>query len=64
MPENILDLPWPDFLRALGELSEESCWTHLAIEKSGKQRNAHLSRLYGRANQLRAQRERREWLGE
>lgn len=59
-----LSLPWLEFLEALKGLTEEECWTQLALEKSGKNRLGYLQRLYGRANLLRAQRERREWFGD
>ncbi len=58
-----LSLSWPEFLQTIKKLSEEECWSLLAVERSGKNRMQVLQRLYGRANKLRAQRELREWLG-
>ena len=55
--------PWPEFLAALMQMSEERCWELLALEHTGRNRFAYVQRLYGRANKLRALRERLEWLG-
>lgn len=54
---------WPEFLAALMQMPEERCWELLALEHAGKNRFAYVQRLYGRANKLRALRERLEWLG-
>lgn len=60
----LLALPWPTFVNAIKDIPEEECWTQLALEKKGKNRLVYLQRLYGRANLLRSQRERREWFGD
>ncbi len=63
MPD-LTELDWPSFLKAVNASTEEVCWEALALEKRNKNRFQYLQRLYGRANSLRGQRERREWLGD
>jgi hypothetical protein len=54
---------WGALQEALREVSEEECWRLLAEEKAGKNRVQFLLRIYGRANRLRTERERRELMG-
>lgn len=54
---------WVAMNAALKELSEEKCWKLLQEEKNGQKRAQFMLRIHGRANKLRAERERRELLG-
>lgn len=62
-PSEVLKSPWNEFLDKLKKMDEETAWAALAIEHNGQRRYSYLARLYGTANRLRAERERREWLG-
>lgn len=55
---------WSTLNDVLKTLDEDQCWKLLDEEKAGKRRAGCLLRIYGRANQLRGERERRELLGE
>jgi hypothetical protein len=52
-------LNWGNLQAALREMTEAQCWALLDEEKSGKRRIQFLLRIYGRANTLRCERERR-----
>lgn len=54
---------WVAMNEALKTLSEKDCWKLLENEKKGQKRAQFLLRIHGRANKLRAERERRELLG-
>lgn len=54
---------WVAMNEALKTLSEKDCWKLLESEKKGSKRAQFLLRIHGRANKLRAERERRELLG-
>ncbi len=54
---------WRSLNVVLEKLDEEAAWDLLRQEVEGPARVQLLLRLYGRANKLRAQRERREVLG-
>jgi hypothetical protein len=54
---------WRSLNRVLEKLTEIEAWEYLEMEKNGPARVQLLLRLYGRANKLRAQRERRAVLG-
>lgn len=54
---------WVAMNEALKTLSEKDCWKLLETEKKGGKRAQFLLRIHGRANKLRAERERRELLG-
>ena len=54
---------WVAMNEALKTLSEKDCWKLLEQEKKGQQRAQFMLRIHGRANKLRAARERRELLG-
>lgn len=54
---------WVAMNEALKTISEEECWALLEEEKKGQQRVQFMLRIHGRANKLRAERERRELLG-
>ena len=54
---------WVAMNEALKTLSEEHCWGLLEQEKEGRKRAQFMLRIHGRANKLRAERERRELLG-
>lgn len=60
----LLKLPWKEFLVELKDMDEEAAWAALAVERNGERRASYMGRLYGVANKFRAERERREWLGE
>jgi hypothetical protein len=51
---------WPALQEALKRLDETECWALLQEEKKGKRRLQFLLRIYGRANRLRCERERRD----
>ncbi len=54
---------WVAMNEALKTLSEEECWELLRQEKKGQRRAQFMLRIHGRANKLRAEREKRELLG-
>lgn len=54
---------WGELNKALNKLTEKELNALLQRERTGKRRNAYLSRLHGRFNKLRAIRERQELLG-
>lgn len=54
---------WVSMNEALKTLSEKECWSLLEQEKTGQKRAQFMLRIHGRANKLRAERERRELLG-
>jgi hypothetical protein len=51
---------WLNMNNALRTATEEECFKLLLHEKENRQRLAFMLRIYGRYNQLRAQRERME----
>jgi hypothetical protein len=51
---------WEELQIALREMTEEQCWKLLKQETNGKDRLQYKMRIYGRANTLRCERERRE----
>ncbi len=53
---------WHRMNRYLGVVSEEQCWELLDAERTGRRRTHFLIRIYGRANKLRAIRERDDLL--
>jgi hypothetical protein len=53
---------WVAMNEALKVLSEKDCWKLLEQEKNGRKRAQFMLRIHGRANKLRAERERRELL--
>lgn len=53
---------WVTLCEGIGDLTEKECWDALKREQKGQHRVQFLLRLYGRANKLRFQRERRELL--
>ena len=48
----------------LKSATEPQCWELLKEERTGKKRLNYLIRIYGKANRLRSERERRELLGD
>lgn len=54
---------WVAMNEALKTLPEKDCWKLLEQEKKNQQRAQFMLRIHGRANKLRAERERRELLG-
>ena len=54
---------WVVMNEALKTIDEKECWKLLEQEKKGQQRAQFMLRIHGRANKLRAERERRELLG-
>lgn len=54
---------WVNMNEALKTLTEDKCWKLLEEEKAGQKRAQFMLRIHGRANKLRAERERRELLG-
>lgn len=55
---------WAELNVKLEDMTEQQAWDALKAEKEGKNRMSHLLRIYGRANLLRSQRERRALVGE
>lgn len=55
---------WTSLNSVLHALSEEECWALLRAERGAARRPQVLLRVYGRANRLRTQRERRDLLEE
>lgn len=55
-------LNWTTLNAALKEIDEKKCRQLLEREKTNKRRVAFLMRIYGKFNQLRCDRERRELL--
>lgn len=51
---------WMSLLTALPKMDEDTAWRLLKEEQEGEGRKTFIDRLYGRANQLREQRERKE----
>lgn len=49
---------WHRMNRYLRQANEEQCWAMLDVEHAGARRMHFLIRIYGRANKLRATRER------
>ena len=62
-PDNTPLSSWVAMNEALKTLSEEECWKLLKKEQAGRKRAQFVLRIHGRANKLRAERERRELLG-
>lgn len=54
---------WIELNKSLQLISEKECWKLLDTEKKGQRRTNFLLRIHGRANKLRAERERRELIG-
>lgn len=50
---------WPALQDALKKTTEENAWALLKEEQGSKRRVQYLLRIYGRANKLRTERERR-----
>jgi hypothetical protein len=53
---------WDSLNKALKKIKEDPAWALLKEEKAGRKRPQFLLRIYGRANLLRSQRERKELL--
>lgn len=51
---------WVAMNEALKTLDEKACWELLKKEQANQQRAQFMLRIHGRANKLRAERERRE----
>lgn len=62
-PDNTPLSSWVAMNEALKTLEEKECWKLLQKEKDGRKRAQFMLRIHGRANKLRAERERRELLG-
>lgn len=63
MPRMDTDEPlrtWAGLNEHINTLDEAECWALLAAEKKGKRRVSFMLRIYGRANRLRTESERKE----
>ncbi len=56
-------MTWAELVRRLEKADEATCWKLLEWEKAHGKRAMFLLRIYGKANKLRSDRERKELLG-
>lgn len=56
-------MTWAETVRLLKKADEKTCWKMLKEEREGANRPMFLLRIYGKANRLRTERERKELLG-
>lgn len=58
-----MTMTWAETVRLLKKADEKLCWKMLKEEREGANRPMFLLRIYGKANRLRTERERKELLG-